>query len=57
MERCCFKCQVQEGGPRNLKKCPICFNLVCDECAYFYGGRFFCKEDCARLFFFYDEEE
>lgn len=56
MERKCEKCNVEEGV-KDLKKCPICFKLVCEECSYFFGGRWFCSESCARLFFFYDEEE
>ncbi len=56
MERCCFNCGAEEGQ-KDLQKCPICFKLVCTECAFFYGGRWFCCESCARMFFFYDEEE
>jgi hypothetical protein len=37
-----------------LRKCPICHKLVCEECAYTAGGIYFCGKFCSASFFFGD---
>ena len=52
----CINCQ-KEDVEVSLNKCPICFKLVCDDCARRDYGRVFCSRRCAELFFFGDEED
>jgi hypothetical protein len=40
-----------------LHKCPICFKLVCEDCAKREYGRTFCSANCAQQFFFGDDED
>jgi len=40
-----------------LSKCPICFKLVCQDCAKREYGRIFCTQRCADMFFFGDDDE
>jgi endogenous inhibitor of DNA gyrase (YacG/DUF329 family) len=40
-----------------LNKCPICFKMVCQDCARQEYGRAFCSRRCAELFFFGDDDE
>jgi hypothetical protein len=47
--------QVEEG--LRLSKCPICFKLVCEDCANRNFGRLFCSKRCADLFFFGDDDD
>jgi hypothetical protein len=41
----------------DLAKCPICFKLVCPDCATHAYGRQFCSKLCANQFFFGDDDE
>jgi endogenous inhibitor of DNA gyrase (YacG/DUF329 family) len=52
----CITCQKDEREV-TLSKCPICFKLVCVECARHEYGRKFCSQRCAHLFFFGDDDE
>ena len=52
----CSKCGITEKETTTLKKCPICFNYFCINCAYNMGGREFCSKECAHYFFFGEEE-
>jgi endogenous inhibitor of DNA gyrase (YacG/DUF329 family) len=40
-----------------LNKCPICFKLVCQDCAKREYGRAFCSQRCADSFFFGEDDE
>lgn len=37
-----------------LKKCPTCHKLFCEECAMIVGGAQFCSKFCSDFFFFGD---
>ena len=52
----CVRCQIDDKE-RKLEKCPICFKLVCEECAHRAFGRVFCAKKCADAFFFGDDDE
>jgi|FaiFalFF_MnMetaG_3_1042247.scaffolds.fasta_scaffold08310_1 hypothetical protein len=55
-ERACTQCGASEVET-TLRKCPICFRLVCVACAYRAMGRYFCSRSCSDIFFFGDEDE
>ena len=40
-----------------LHKCPICFELYCDDHAFTMSGREFCGKHCADYFFFASEDD
>ena len=48
---------AQQELPVRLHKCPICFRLVCDECAVRQFGRLLCSKKCSDSFFFGDDDE
>jgi hypothetical protein len=52
----CVNCQKSEEEV-TLHKCPICFKLVCNDCAKREYGRVFCSKRCADQFFFGDDDE
>jgi hypothetical protein len=52
----CVTCQKSEEEV-TLHKCPICFKLVCNDCAKREYGRVFCSKRCADQFFFGDDDE
>jgi hypothetical protein len=52
----CVVCQ-KDDQETNLYKCPICFKLVCSNCANLSYGRQFCSKRCADQFFFGDDDE
>jgi endogenous inhibitor of DNA gyrase (YacG/DUF329 family) len=52
----CTTCQKDERDV-TLHKCPICFKMVCVECARHEYGRLFCSQRCAYLFFFGEDED
>ena len=54
-----MKCSVCEKDEQEvtLQKCPICFKLVCLDCAKREYGRTFCSKRCADQFFFGDDDE
>lgn len=56
MEMVCAACQATDADTR-LNKCPICFRLVCDNCAVRSFGRLFCSRKCSDAFFHGDEDE
>lgn len=47
----CSICSATEDA-KIIRKCPICFKLICEDCAYRFGGRPFCSKGCADYFFF-----
>ena len=60
----CFKCDIsdEERDPakeraRDLRKCPICFKIFCEECGVNRGGRWFCTKNCCDYFFFGDVDD
>lgn len=55
-ERVCSLCERPDAVV-TLKKCPICFKMVCVDCAYRDMGRYFCSRNCSILFFWGEEEE
>ena len=52
----CTICQKDEREV-TLHKCPICFKMVCVDCARHEYGRLFCSQRCSYLFFFGEEED
>ena len=52
----CVVCQATDQD-RRLEKCPICFKLICENCALRLYGRTFCGRRCADQFFFGDDDE
>ena len=52
----CALCQTTDQDTR-LHKCPICFKLVCENCATRGFGRFFCAKKCSDQFFFGDDDD
>ncbi|PWT91977.1 MAG: hypothetical protein C5B54_04345 [Acidobacteria bacterium] len=56
-----FVCKICSATSEEkvVRKCPICFQYVCEQCGYFFGGRLFCNKGCADYFFFGagDEED
>jgi hypothetical protein len=52
----CVICQ-KDDKESTLHKCPICFKLVCSDCARREYGRTFCSKLCADQFFFGDDDE
>jgi hypothetical protein len=56
----CSACKLNDDDPETyvrLGKCPICFKLVCDNCAVRAFGRAFCSKRCSDQFFFGDDDE
>ena len=55
----CITCRKDDKDDEamRLNKCPICFKLVCEECAVRNFGRLFCSKLCSDQFFFGDDEE
>jgi hypothetical protein len=52
----CFKCEVS-SEEKDLRKCPICFKLFCEDCGASRGGRWFCTKQCCDYFFFGDVDD
>ena len=52
----CVACE-KDDKEFTLHKCPICFKLVCEDCAVRNFGRLFCSKLCSDQFFFGDDEE
>jgi hypothetical protein len=52
----CVTCQKDEQEV-TLAKCPICFQMVCQDCGRREYGRVFCSKRCSHLFFFGDDDE
>ena len=52
----CVVCHTSDQDAR-LNKCPICFQLACDNCGFKAFGRVFCSRRCSDQFFFGDDEE
>jgi len=54
----CSICQITDEE-KIIKKCPICFKLICEDCSYRLAGRHFCCKGCGEIFFFGigDEDE
>jgi hypothetical protein len=56
MQNCAICLKVDEEVYR-LVKCPECYRVVCENCAVRRYGRYFCSEQCARNYYFYQEED
>jgi len=52
----CVVCHTSDQDSR-LNKCPICFQLACDNCGFKAFGRVFCSRRCSDQFFFGDDED
>ncbi len=52
----CSKCS-RSVDPAAMERCPNCYKLVCSDCRYATGGRYFCSSQCAHYYYFADEEE
>jgi hypothetical protein len=52
----CTVCSASDEMKR-LRKCPICFKYVCEECGFFFAGRYFCSKGCADEFFWGGSDE
>jgi hypothetical protein len=52
----CCVCSASEDA-KMLKKCPICFRFICEECSYRTFGRWFCNRNCAEFFFFGGDDD
>jgi hypothetical protein len=48
----CVRCGKEDAEVFRLVKCPVCFKMVCEECAVRLYGRYFCSHACATNFFF-----
>lgn len=53
----CSRCGKSDTEAWRILKCPMCFKLVCEECAVRLYGRYFCSRDCAHNFFHHFEDE
>jgi hypothetical protein len=52
----CFKC-TETDASSELRKCPVCHKIVCEDHAYVMSGRPFCSPGCAQYFFFSDPDD
>jgi hypothetical protein len=54
-----MKCEIcgAEEEEYDLKKCPICHKLFCQDCAVLKGGIRFCSRHCMQFFFYGEDEE
>lgn len=52
----CVVCGVTDET-KLIRKCPICFKLICEDCAFAFAGRTFCTKGCADYFFFGSGDE
>jgi len=52
----CITCSKSDEET-TLQKCPICFKIVCLDCATHEYGRLFCGKTCAHSFFFGDDDD
>ena len=50
----CVRCD-QEVDDHSKTRCPICFKIVCSDCARSKGGKEFCSQYCAEYFFHYED--
>ncbi len=55
-ERICVGCQAIEEDAR-LDRCGICSRWFCSDCAFRSTGRRFCSSECARAYFWGDEDD
>ena len=54
----CAQCGKEDSEVYRLVKCPMCFKMVCEQCAVRLYGRYFCSNVCATNFFFiYDDDD
>lgn len=52
----CVHCGETEEEAR-LERCGLCLKAFCPDCAYKATGRRFCSADCARAFFYGDNDD
>jgi hypothetical protein len=55
-ERVCIGCGDSDEMAR-LERCSICLKTFCPDCAYRASGRRFCSTECAREFFYGDQDD
>ncbi len=55
-ERKCVTCGDTEDLAR-LERCAVCLRDFCTDCAHRAVGRRFCSADCARAFFYGDQDD
>lgn len=48
----CATCKKEDTEVYRLVKCPVCFKMICEDCAVRIYGRYFCSQTCAASFFF-----
>jgi len=56
VERRCIGCGKSEETER-LERCVACGRDFCSDCAYRATGRRYCSAQCARNFFYGEEED
>ena len=56
VERKCCGCGETEETAR-LERCATCGKDFCPECAYRATGRRFCSTECARAFFYGEDDD
>jgi len=56
LERRCIHCGETEETVR-LDRCVVCGRDFCPDCGYRATGRRFCTAECARAFFYGDEDD
>jgi hypothetical protein len=47
----CARCGKSDTEAWRLVKCPMCYKVVCEDCAVRHYGRYFCSNACATSFF------
>lgn len=52
----CEVCKVNVEEDE-LRKCPICHKMFCQDCAIAKGGLQFCSRRCLEFFFYGEPEE
>jgi hypothetical protein len=55
-DRKCVTCGDSEDLAR-LERCSVCLRDFCPDCAHKAVGRRFCTPDCARAFFYGDQDD
>jgi hypothetical protein len=52
----CIGCE-KTAETAQLERCRMCSKWYCPDCVYRQGGRRFCSNDCAQLYFYGDMDE
>jgi hypothetical protein len=56
VERACIGCGESEETAR-LERCVACGRDFCPDCACKFGGRRYCSPQCARDFFYGEDDD